>query len=168
MRFVIEQSFACDPNKVLQALTSPRYLAMMGELPDLSVPVLEDQVRTPTEVRQRLRFQFAGSLPSMVTKVVDPKRLSWHEHTVVNMLDRTATFTMVPIHYQSFFTCKGMWSLRLDNNPSRTIRTINGDLKVSSPVPFVNGRVEKAIISGLRERLAEEPTVLLRWLQNPV
>ena len=168
MRFTISQVFAAPPGEVLVALSNPSYLARMAELPDLSAPVVEDQQRTPTTVHQRLRFQFAGSLPDIVTKVIDPQRLSWHEFTEIDLATASATFRMVPIHYQKFFTCAGSWQLVPTelHHTTHTTRTIQGELKVNSPVPFVGGRVEKAIVSGLRERLAHEPSVFASWRAN--
>ena len=97
-----------------------------------------------------------------MTKVIDPRRLSWVEDTVIDTETWTAQFTITPIHYASFFTCSGQW--RLNGSKSTTTRVMDGLLKVNSPVPFVGGQVEKAIVSGLRERLADEPQILERWL----
>ena len=162
MHFRIEQNFAAPIDDVLAAFTDPSYLATMGELADLGTPVVEEQTRTPTTVSQRLRFAFSGRLPSAVTRVIDPSRLSWHEHTDVDLPKATGTFRMVPIHYPRFFTCSGGWTLTTVD-ATHTRRAIEGDLKVNSPVPFVGGKVERAIVSGLTDRLAAEPAVFARW-----
>jgi hypothetical protein len=162
MRFRIEQKFNANTADVLAALSDPSYLAMMAELPDLSAPVVEDQQRTTTTVSQRLRFQFAGKLPDVVTRVIDPSRLAWQEFTEIDLTHATATFRMVPVHYQKFFTCTGGWRLT-STNTTETVRVIDGNLKVNSPVPFVGGKVERAIVSGLEERLQVEPGVFDRW-----
>lgn len=162
MRFDITQTFAAPLDALLAALWDPSYLTTMGELPDLGAPVIEAQETEGDRVHQRLRFQFTGKLPGAVTRVVDPARLSWVEHTDIDLRRAGATFRMQPVHYASFFTCLGTWTLRADS-ATRTTRAIRGDLTVRSPVPFTSSPVERAIVSGLRDRLAHEPAVFARW-----
>lgn len=162
VQFQISQAFAAPLDVLLAALWDPSYLATMGELADLGAPVIESQEPTPGRVRQRVRFEFTGKLPGAVSRVVDPRRLSWVEHTEIDLSAARASFRMQPVHYQKLFSCQGSWVLRRDGD-DRTTRDIRGDLRVSSPVPFTGGPVEKAIVSGLRDRLAHEPAVFARW-----
>jgi Protein of unknown function (DUF2505) len=167
MRFRIEQRFNAEQDVLCSALTNPSYLVdAMGQLPDIGAPVVESQERTPTQVRQRLQFAFHGSLPAVVLRVIKPDRLSWIEDTTVDLQQRCASFTITPVHYQHFFSCAGTWELVAIGTAAApvTLRKMDGTLKVNSPVPFVGGQVERAIVSGLQERLAEEPAVFARWL----
>lgn len=168
MRFTIEQSFRASVAGVVRALASPEYLRDgMSQLPDIGVPTIRDQRVAGGVVRTTLVFQFQGSLPTIVTKVIDPAKLSWIEETTIDLDLAKATFLMTPEHYASFFTCQGSWAVTDISGGSK--RTISGSMKVNSPVPFVGGQVERAIVSGLRERLAVEPPVLEQWLDaNPV
>ena len=165
MRFRIEQVFAASPIDVASALVDPTYLVAMGELPDIGAPTLRLQEREGLIVHQELVFQFHGHLPAVVTRVIDPKKLSWVEYDEVDLGAASATFRMVPSHYQKFFTCRGTWAIAV-HGPDRCQRVIDGDLRVNSPVPFVGGQVERAIISGLKQRLALEPEVFARWQGN--
>lgn len=162
MRFRIQQEFAATPSELVAAFCDAGYLAAMAELPDLGAPVLEEQRRSAHVVHQRLRYSFQGKLPAPVLRVIDPEKLTWHELAEIDTDAQRATFRMVPIHYQRFFTCSGGWSLHSPTHVT-TVRTIEGELKVNSPVPFVGGQVERAIVSGLKERLAEEPRLYARW-----
>jgi Protein of unknown function (DUF2505) len=166
VRFQIEQRFTSGANDVLRALTSERYLREgMSKLPDISEPEVVQQT-TGRSIRNVLKFHFGGHLPSVVTSVVDPKRLSWVEDTTIDRDAFTADFTITPAHYANFFGCRGSWKIAATNAGS--LRVIDGTMKVSSPIPFVNGQVERAIVSGLRERLALEPAILETWLaENP-
>jgi Protein of unknown function (DUF2505) len=99
--------------------------------------------------------------------------LSWDEFAEINVSTLTATFRMVPVHYQQYFRCSGTWAITATGGKVTTggkvntaTRTINGDLKVSSPIPFVNSQVERAIVSGLKDRLRDEPAVYARWLST--
>ena len=169
MNFRVDQVFATDVGSVGAALVDESYLTEgMAKLPDVGAPVMESQNRTGTVIRQRLRYSFTGSLPSAVTRFVSASKLSWVEDSVIDLSSCRATFTMTPVHYKQFFRCSGEWVLMAMDSPGapKTLRRIDGKLKVNSPVPFLGGEVERAIISGLQERLALEPAVLEAWLAN--
>jgi hypothetical protein len=162
VRFQIEQRFTAPAHDVLRALTSEKYLREgMAKLPDISEPEVAQHV-TDSSLRNVLKFHFGGHLPAVVTTVVDPKNLSWVEDTTIDLHTLTANFTITPAHYANFFRCRGSW--RITAGASGATRVIEGNMKVSSPIPFVNGQVERAIVSGLRERLVLEPAILESWL----
>lgn len=171
MRFRIEQRFAAEVAAVGTALSDPNYLsAAMAQLPDLGEPeILHSSTDAGTgRVRLQLAYRFGGRLPRVAARVIDPDKLSWIEDTEIDVRAWTATFRITPTHYASFFACEGTWALEAGSAakavaPS-TVRRFDGTLTVNSPVPFVGGQVEKAIVSGLRERLEKEPPILERWL----
>jgi Protein of unknown function (DUF2505) len=169
VKFRIDQVFASDVASVAGALVDVNYLTEgMAKLPDIGAPVVASQDRSGTSIRQLLRYCFHGSLPSAVTRFISPSKLSWIEDSTIDTAANRATFTMTPVHYQQFFRCSGGWSLvaiEVTGNP-QTLRRIEGDLKVTSPIPFLGGEIERAIVSGLKERLALEPAVLEVWLAD--
>ncbi len=165
MRFRIEQRFRVAAADVGRALSSVDYLTMaMAELPDIGRPEVRSHRVVGSATHLELEYRFGGSLPSIARRVIDPAKLSWIEETTIDASSWTAVFTMTPTHYASFFTCRGTW--QLVERLGLTSRVIDGELKVNSPVPFVGGQVEKAIVSGLRERLAQEPPLLERWVAD--
>ncbi len=159
MKFTIQQVFEGPAAELCNALTDADYLRRMGRLADLGAPELVSQKRVKGTVSQQVRTTFTGKLPSIALKVIDPAKLSWDEFTEIDTKAHTATFKMLPVHYQSYFRCSGAWKLLEQADGASTTRLIGGELKVSSPIPFVNGQVERAIISGLRQRLAQEPAI---------
>jgi Protein of unknown function (DUF2505) len=169
VKFRVDQIFAADVASVSAALFDAEYLAEgMAKLPDLGAPVMESQERAGSMIRQQLRYSFKGSLPSAVTRFVSPSKLSWIEDSTLDLASNRATFTMTPVHYEQYFRCSGEWVLHAmapDATP-KTLRRIDGILKVNSPLPFIGGQIERAIVSGLQERLALEPAVLVAWLAS--
>jgi Protein of unknown function (DUF2505) len=167
VKFRIDQVFAADVASVGAALVDTDYLAnAMAKLPDIGAPIVELQERSGSSIRQQLRYSFNGSLPAAVTRFVSTSKLSWIEDSLIDLAVNRATFTMTPVHYQQFFRCSGEWvlsALSAGTEP-KTLRRIEGNLKVNSPVPFIGGEIEKAIVSGLQERLALEPGVFEEWL----
>ncbi len=165
MRFRIEQRFRANAADVGRALSSVDYLTTaMAALPDIGRPEIRSHRVVGGTAHLKLEYRFGGSLPSVARRVIDPSKLSWIEETSIDASRWTAVFAMTPTHYSSFFRCQGTW--QLVERAGGTTRVIEGDLKVNSPVPFVGGQVEKAIVSGLRERLAEEPPLLERWVAD--
>jgi Protein of unknown function (DUF2505) len=169
VKFRIDQVFASDVASVAGALVDAHYLSEgMAKLPDIGAPVVESQDRSGSTIRQLLRYSFHGSLPPAVTRFISPSKLSWVEDSTIDTEAHRATFTMTPAHYQQFFQCSGGWSvvaMEATEKP-KTLRRIEGNLKVNSPIPFLGGEIERAIVSGLKERLALEPAVLEAWLAD--
>jgi hypothetical protein len=163
VKFTIDQVFDGSASELCVALTNAKYLASMGTLADLGAPELISQKRVRGTVTQQLRTTFQGKLPSVALKVIDPVKLSWDEFAEIDTKAFTASFRMVPTHYQTYFRCSGSWVLLESDDGTSTTRRITGELKVSSPLPFVNGQVERAIVSGLRERLSQEPAIYRAW-----
>jgi Protein of unknown function (DUF2505) len=167
VRFRIEQRFTVPASEVVRALTSEVYLTDgISQLSDIGEPsVIRLDADGPT-VSMRLEYCFGGNLPSIVTKFVDGKKLSWFEDSEVDTKENRSTFTITPTHYTSYFRCVGTW--QVTETKSGAVRVMEGDMKVTAPIPFVGGQVERAIISGLKERLADEPVIMERWLaENP-
>ena len=165
MRFEIEQRFVVSSAEVLRALTSAEYLtAAFAQLPDLSAPTVLNHERSGNNVRNKLQFVFSGHLPSVVTAVIDAKKLTWIEDTTIDLATATASFIMTPVHYASLFKCSGTWAI-VGHDLTSASRKIGGTMKVNSPIPFTSSKVENAIISGLRDRLAVEPPVLVAWVR---
>ena len=69
---------------------------------------------------------------------------------------------MIPDHYADRFTCAG--SYRFDAVPGGSRRRGQGDLRVRAFL--VAGAVEGAIVSGLREHLADEVPVVEAFLDR--
>ena len=157
--------FSAPPSEVVAALVDRAYLEAMGQLKDLGAPEVRSQTNDGLVVTQELLFRFTGKLPGAVTRVIDTAKLSWIEHDEITLRSSSCRYRMVPVHYQKFFRCQGTWIVEPHRAGSieGSRRVIEGDMKVNSPVPFVGGQVEKAIVSGLRERLAAEPAVFDAW-----
>lgn len=165
MRFTIEQEFGAPLERVEAALIDPAYLDRLSSLPKLGRPTLLDR-REESDgdvVHQSVRYAFVGDLNAAVRRVVDPERLTWVEESTIDRRSHVTTWWIVPDHYGHLLRSKGTFRLRPDGNGTR--RTAEGDLDVS--VPLVGGRVERAIVSGLRDHAALEQGVLEEWLQDP-
>ncbi len=160
MRFSVEQRFAAPLEAVEAALLEPAFLARLALLPKLGEPqLLASEVDGPI-VRQQVRYRFAGELSPAVTAVVDPKRLTWVEHTTFDRGSHRGEHRIVPDHYGDRLRCS--YTTQLGGDGPFTSRVTEGDLRVR--FPLVGGRVERAIVSGLVEHAELEAEVLGRWL----
>ena len=164
MRFTIEQEFSAPLERVEAALVDPAYLERLSELPKLGRPTLLGRREEGEHlVHQSVRYAFVGDLNAAVRRVVDPQRLTWVEESTLDRRTHATTWKIVPDHYGHLLRASGTFRLTADGDGTK--RVAEGDLKVS--VPFVGGKVEQAIVSGLREHAALEQDVLEAWLRDP-
>ena len=113
-------------------------------------------------VRQEVRYAFVGDLSPAVSRVVDPARLTWVEHSELDRRTHRTTFVIQPDHYADRLSCEG--TVSLESLDAGTRRVLDGDLRVR--VPLVASTVERAIVSGLRDHASAEVRVVQAWLDG--
>lgn len=164
MRFTIEQTFSAPLTTVEAALVDPAFFERLGTLPKLGRPALVHRVETEHLVHLWVKYSFTGEVNGAVRRVVDPSRLTWVEESTLDRRTHRTTWRIVPDHYKNLLRASGEFRLTPDPGApdARTVRTTEGELKVT--VPLVGGKVEQAIVSGLREHAGLEEDVLDDWL----
>lgn len=162
MEFVIEQTYAADPDDVARAYTESDLYELIGEASPRARPeVLARTVDDAGKVLLQVRYRFAGKLNSATRVVLEPEKLSWVEHSTHEVARRHVDYRLVPENYGDRFRASAKGTTR--RGPSGgAIRTVEGNLRVKAPL--VARAVEKAIVSGLREHLASEATAVERFL----
>lgn len=163
MRFTIDQRFAAGVEEVQAALVDPTYLDRLSTLPKLGRPTLLERREDGDLVHQSVRYAFVGDLNAAVRRVVDPERLTWVEEATIDRTSHVTTWRIVPDHYGNLLRSNGTFRLEPAGDGGGTRRVADGELKVS--VPLVGGKVEQAIVSGLREHAELEQDVLEDWLR---
>ena len=163
MRFHVEQVLAGPLERVEAAFTDPAFLARLGELPKLGSPVLLEQREDGPLLHQRVRYAFAGTLSAAVTAVVDPAKLTWVEESTLDRRVHRTQSRILPDHYGDRLSCTYVTQLT-GRGPATTVRTADGDLRVR--FALVGGRVERAIVSGLRDHATLEATALNSWIEG--
>ncbi len=161
MRFSIEQHFAGSLPQVETAFVDPAFLERLATLPKLGRPTLVHRVEAGDLVHQWVKYAFTGQVNGAVRRVVDPARLTWVEESTLDRRTHLTTWRIVPDHYRNLLRSSGTFKL-VEVAPGRTQRRADGEVKVT--VPLVGGKVESAIVSGLREHAALEEDVLDTWL----
>ncbi|MCU1496569.1 MAG: hypothetical protein JWM47_522 [Acidimicrobiales bacterium] len=156
MRFEITQRYQSSAADVTDAYADPELYPTLVGLPKLGgIEVLSSE-RDGDTATLRIRFRFTGNLPSAVTAVVDPSRLTWVQETTHDLAAGTTTFRLAPDHYPDRLQASGTFRVSADGEGSA--RIVTGELKVRALL--VGGKVEQAIVSGLAEYLvAEAPAV---------
>jgi hypothetical protein len=156
VHFEIEQRFDAPRDTVEAAYVDPALFAVLAALPKIGRPELLDHEREGGRVRQRVRYQFTGELSG----VVDPARLSWVEETVFDPTAHRSDVRIVPDHYRGML--QSHMTILYSEAGSGTLRHAGGELRVH--VPFVGGKAERAIVSGMREHAAVEGDAVARWI----
>lgn len=173
MRFTIDQTFAGPLDAVEAAFVDPAFLEQLSTLPKLGRPTLVHRVESGDLVHQWVKYAFTGEVSGAVRRVVDPARLTWVEESTLDRRTHRTTWRIVPDHYRNLLRSEGTFQLEpagpagpagADGPAARTRRRADGELKVT--VPLVGGKVERAIVDGLREHAALEEQVLDAWLEQ--
>ena len=152
MRFNLQQRFSAGVADVLDLYSDPDFHTSLTGLTKVATPTLVSCRRTSEQVEMRLAYRFIAELPGAVTAVIDPERLTWVEHTIFDIAAATSTTTLLPDHYAD--KLKASINCRFTEDGEGATRSVAGDLEVH--MFLVGGQVEKAIVSGLSEHLAEE------------
>jgi hypothetical protein len=159
MDFTVTQHFAADADDVARAYASRELYGHMIGLPKLATPEVLDRRDDDGRVHLQIRYRFVGDLAPAVTRVVDPARLTWVEHSTHDLAARTTSYHLAPDHYADRLQSSGSCAILPDGNGC--VRTVTGRLAVKALI--VGGAVERAIVSGLREHLAGEVAVVERF-----
>jgi hypothetical protein len=162
----MEQRFPAPPDAVISAYSDPKlYEAMVG-LSRVEPPTVVDVTRKGDTVVVRVRFRFIADIPSAARTIVDPGRLTWIDESTYDLVTHQSVTRLHPDHYADRLTASATSRFDPDPvHPGHTVRRISGDLRVRAPL--VASRVERAIVDGLREHLADEGRVVAEHLGTP-
>lgn len=162
MDFLIEQRLLGPPAEVQDALLEPAFVAARADLPKIGGAELLDHHRDATTARLRVRLRFTGRLAPAVTAVIDATRLTWVDVATFDLPAFRADHRIEPDHYADRLVCS--YTSALAAAGAGTVRTLRGSVKVK--MLLVGGKVEGAIVSGLREHAAAEALLLDTWLSS--
>lgn len=166
MRFTITQRFTgAAPEEVLAAYTEPALYETFQGLTKVARPEVVDRAERAGHILLVLRMRFAADLNAAARAVVDPAKLTWLQEERYDPATSSATVVFKPDNYADRFSSTGGYTFAPDrDDPSATVRTISGDLRIR--MMLVGGQVEGALVSGLREHFAEEQPLVQRWLDG--
>jgi hypothetical protein len=159
VQFSFEQHIAAPPERVLAALADPSYYEALRTLPGADVVSVEPPAHRGDRVLIRVGYHFRGELPGGARRLLDPGKLTWIVETDLDLARSEASFAVLPVHYPDLLSCSGTY--RLTGVEGGTLQDVAGDLRVR--MPLVGRPVERALVSGLQDRLRAESAALARW-----
>lgn len=165
MRFRSEQHYPAPPADVLALFVDPDFYATLVGLPKITTPEVVDHRATTSSVHLSLRQRYTGDVPAAALAFIDPAKLGWVEHLDFDLEAATATTRLQPDHYADRFSCSGRYVFATDGSDGGCVRRLDGELKVR--IPLVGGKVEGALVSGLREHADAEQVVVAAQLAAP-
>ena len=115
MRFTLEQELPGSIDDVIGALLDPEFLRCLGDTANLAPPEVLDQRCDGDRVVQRIHYRFTGSLSPAVSRVIDPKKVTWTDETTYDLTIKRASFRIIPD--QS--SCRSGSNLLVDAEPDR-------------------------------------------------
>jgi uncharacterized protein DUF2505 len=162
VQFTIEQMLAGPPGAVEAVLLDPSFVEARASLPKLGDPELLENTREGAHAHQRIRLRFMGDLSAAVTAIIDPARLTWVDDATYDLAAHRSEHRVVPDHYADRLACS--YRADLDVAAAGTRRVLSGSVKVR--MLLVGGKVEGAIVSGLREHAVAETVLIDDWLRR--
>ncbi len=163
MQFSSRQTYRHDVDDVIDAYGDPTLYVGLPELPKIGRPEVVDHRRTGDLVHLDIRYAYTGDLPGAALAIIDPARLTWIQHTTVDLAERTTTLTLLPDHYPDRLRCAGTFHFT-PTGAGGSVRSVQGDLQVK--VMIVGGQVERALVSGLEEFLDAEASAVDDWIDQ--
>jgi hypothetical protein len=161
VRFRLEQHFASPLDQVEDAFVDPELFTELRGVDDLGRPEFLDRVDEGGVVRLRVRYAFTGELGPPLTALVEPGRITWVEESTLDRSTHRTEFHIVADHYADRLKCAGTVDLRAGADGG-TLRVAEGKLEVR--IPFVGGKVERAVVEGLEAQAATQARVVGEWL----
>ncbi|MEJ7765442.1 MAG: DUF2505 family protein [Acidimicrobiales bacterium] len=156
MRFRIEQSFSAPVERVEAALVDPAWYEAVTASEAVWAPeLLEVEGDGGPRIGLRVRYRFRGRLNPAAARVVDPGRLSWVEVSTLQRDSHTIEMRVEPDSYADKLRFSGSIVLKPEGPVTR--RGLDGEVRIR--FPLVGGKVESAVVSGLREHAAVEEAV---------
>jgi hypothetical protein len=162
VHFTLDQQFAAPPAAVAAAFASAELYELVGALPDLGTPEVLSREVDGDVVHLRVHYRFERELSSVVRRVIDPKKLTWVEDSTHDLAARRVDFRLEPDYYADRLRCSGTY--RFAPSGDGTARHVEGDLSVRAPL--VAGRVEQAIVAGLRDHLDAEVALVESFIEE--
>ncbi|MBA3654064.1 MAG: DUF2505 family protein [Actinobacteria bacterium] len=161
MDFRLEQRIGAPLPHVEAAQTDPAFIAELASLPKIGNAELLGQHREGDVVEQEVRYVFTGELSSAVRAVVDPKKITWILESRFDGAAHHSHWRILPDHYPDRLSASGTTRLLADGD-AVTRRVTQGVVKVH--MALVGGRVERAIVTGLKEHAEAEAAAMERYL----
>jgi hypothetical protein len=163
MHFSVDQALDVARPVAEQALVDPDFYASMGGMGAIGTPEVLSRQEQDGAVTMRVRYRLTAHLAAPVRAVLDPDKLTWVIESTMRAERHQATFTMLPDHYADRLECSGIYRFE-ERGPQRCAQVTEGDLKVH--FPLVAGAVERAILMGLRQHMAEHAAHVAEWAQS--
>lgn len=161
MEFRAVQRFAAPPEEVVRLYADPAVRAGLGAIGKLSAPELVEHVADDDGVVLRLRYRYVGDLPGGAGRFIRPDRLTWVQSSRFRLAEGLEQIRIEPDHYPDRLRADVEARVR---GGTPTTREVEGRLRVS--LPLVGGRVERAIVDGLREHLELEAALIAARLRG--
>jgi hypothetical protein len=162
VRFEIVQPIGAGRDAVIKAVIDRRFYESIGSTKGLAPPSVLECREDGEFKRLKIRYGFEGELSRAARAVLDPAKMTWVVELKVDQARNRAKFRMLPDHYPDRIECRG--SYRFEDDGEATEQLMKGDLVVHAPI--VASVVERSIISGFRDHVAEEAHAIERFVES--
>ena len=160
MKFEMNQRFDASPADVIAVYADPDFYLEAGAVGPLSAPDLVAHDNDGDLVSLDLRYRYLGDLPPGAGRFVQRDKMTWVQRNRLDLAKSTLDATIVPDNYAKRLQAKALARLSPDGDGS--VRKVSGEVRVK--IMMVGGKVEGAIVEGLKEHLEEEAQLVVARL----
>lgn len=152
VKFSYEQRWTTNPDDVLEVYLDESFWSGLTGLSATSPPDVLDISRTGDRAVVRLHYVLSVDLPKEAARFIDPDDVAWIEQTTWDLRTRVAKVEFIPD--QAGKLLKASAGATLVPQGGDTVRDVHGEVKVH--IPLLGGKVEKVVVEGVNDHLAEE------------
>jgi hypothetical protein len=160
MKFDMNQRFDASPTEVIAVYADPDFYLKAGAVGPLSAPELVAHEIDGDAVSVDLRYAYQGDLPPGAGRFVQRDKMTWVQKNRIDLAKATLDATIVADNYAKRLQAKALARLTADGDG--TLRKVSGEVRVK--IMMVGGKVEGAIVGGLKEHLDEEAKLVVARL----
>jgi hypothetical protein len=166
VKFSAEQHFSHPVEAVQQTLTDAEFLGSLGDVGFVRITEVLSTTVEGDEAETRSRFKLIAELPPLVTKFVDPDKITWVQIAQFEFAGGSEQIRIVPDSYGDMLRFDA--GTNLIATPDGCVRRIAGDfgLRVRGLPSFMTNRVEQILVDGLKQYFTEEQARLDAWLNR--
>jgi Protein of unknown function (DUF2505) len=162
VEFELRHHFPASVPEVARAILDRDYQESLDGIGPLKSRTLLSQEEEGGTVVRKVRCVLDANFAGPAKAILGAADPAWVEESIWFPEETSWRWTIVPEVAASLISARGVMALSAAGE--NTTRVVSGDISVN--VPFIGGKVEHAIVDGVRKVYNEEAERLADWLTD--
>ena len=162
VKFDFEQRWTASLDDVVETYLDSGFWSGLTGLSATSSPDVLSIDRTGDRAVVRLHYVLSVDLPKEASRFIDPDDVAWIEETTWDLSKRSSKVAFLPDQAAKLLRASATADLTAAGGDA--VRVVNGEVKVH--IPLLGSKVEKVIVEGVHDHLAEEADAVAAHLAD--